>query len=168
MTSPHGSLRVFVIASLLAGASACSVTVAPVVTRDPEIACPGGITAWQLKLTDQRADRRDAEMMFRAVRDSVTRSLPGCHWVESGAPTIAIEIHRFDVRSIEGTWEANVEWSVLVSDGGGRTVTEFQSESSIARPNYRGQDNEKAALQEALTEAMRRTLTGLRGVSNVG
>lgn len=168
MPATNRSLPFFLLASLLAGAAACSVTVAPVVTRDPEVACPGGITAWQLNLTDQRAERRDAEMMFRAVRDSVTRSLPGCRWVESGAPTIAIEIHRFDVRSIEGTWEANVEWGVLVSDGAGRIVTEFQSESSVARPNYRGQDNEKAALQEALTEAMRRTLTGLRGVPNVG
>ena len=50
----------------------------------------------------------------------------------------------------------------------GRTLTEFQADSSISRPNYRAMDNEKLALQEALDEAMRRALTGLRAVSNAG
>lgn len=159
--------RLLLAAALCSAASACTVSVAPVVTRDPEVACPGGVTAWRLQISDQRAERRDSEKVVRAIRDSITRSLPGCQWVEANAPAIAIEVHRFDVRQQEGTWDANTEWSVLVQDAGGRTVTEFQSESSISRPNYRGVDNEKAALQEAVTEAMRRTLTGLRGVPNV-
>ena len=99
-----------------------------------------------------------------AIRESIAKSLPGCRWVDSEAPSIAIEIHRFSVLRQDDNWEAAIEWSVIARDGGGRTLTEFQAESLISRPNYRGVDNEKAALQEAVTEAMRRTLTGLRAV----
>jgi hypothetical protein len=159
--------RVALVVGFCCALPACTVSVAPVVARDPEIACPGGVTSWRLQISDQRAERRDSEKVVRAIRDSITRSLPGCQWGEANVPTIAIEVHRFDVRQQEDTWDANTEWSVLVYDQGGRTITEFQSESSIERPNYRGVDNEKAALQEAVTEAMRRTLTGLRGVPNV-
>ncbi|HEY6147145.1 MAG TPA: hypothetical protein VIZ69_05585, partial [Thermoanaerobaculia bacterium] len=149
-------------------AAACTVTVAPVVAKDPEIACPGGATSWRLAIADQRADRRDTEKVVRAIRESIARSLPGCQWVEGAAPEISIEIHRFDVRQQEGTWEAQVELTVIARDRGGRTLTEFQADASIARPEYRGLDNEKLALQEALADAMRRALTGLRAVSNAG
>jgi hypothetical protein len=146
----------------------CTVTVAPVVAKDPAIACPGGATSWKLVIADQRADRRDTEKVVRAIRESIARSLPGCRWVDTDAPEIAIEVHRFGVRQKEGTWEAAVELGVVARDRGGRTLTEFQADSSIARPDYRGLDNEKLALQEALNEAMRRTLAGLRAVSNAG
>jgi hypothetical protein len=149
-------------------AAGCTVTVAPVVAKDPEIACPGGATSWRLVIADQRADRRDSEKVVRAIRESIARSLPGCRWVDGAAPEISIEVHRFDVRQNEGTWEAAVELGVVARDRGGRILTEFQADSSIARPNYRGLDNEKLALQEALSEAMRRALTGLRAVSNAG
>ena len=159
--------RLAVLFFLFTGA-ACTVTVAPVVAKDPEIACPGGTTSWRLVIADQRADRRDSEKVIRAIRESIVRSLPGCQWVDAAAPEISIEVHRFDVRQNEGTWEAAIEFGVIARDRGGRTLTEFQSDSSIARPNYRGLDNEKLALQEALDEAMRRALTGLRAVSNAG
>ena len=157
----------FALLPLLAAAG-CTVTVAPVVAKDPEIACPGGATSWRLVIADQRADRRDSEKVVRAIRESIARSLPGCRWVDTEAPEISIEVHRFDVRQNEGTWEATVELGVVARDRIGRTLTEFQADSSIARPDYRGLDNEKLALQEALSEAMRRALAGLRAVPNAG
>ncbi|MEO8189679.1 MAG: hypothetical protein ABI682_05005 [Acidobacteriota bacterium] len=142
----------------------CSVTVAPVVAPDPQVACPGGLIAWRLEISDQRADRTDSAKVVKAIRESVVRSLPGCRWItDSGAPLIAIEVHRFTVKRDEN-WEAFAEWSVTARDASGRTLTEFQAESQISRPNYRGVDNEKAALQEAVDQAMRRTLAGLRSV----
>ncbi len=157
----------FILIPMLSAAG-CTVTVAPVVAKDPEIACPGGANSWRLTIADQRADRRDSEKVVRAIRESIARSLPGCQWVGTDAPEISIEVHRFDVRQQEGTWEAKVELGVVARDRGGRTLTEFQADSSIARPDYRGLDNEKLALQEALNEAMRRALAGLRAVSNAG
>ncbi|MCA1582099.1 MAG: hypothetical protein LC796_12070 [Acidobacteria bacterium] len=153
-------------AAFLAGlaTSGCSVTVAPVVAPDPQVACPGGVTAWRLEIADQRAERSDSPKVVETIRQSLVRSLPGCHWVsQAGAPLIGIELHRFSVKQ-DGNWEAAIEWSVVARDAGGRTLTEFQAESLISRPNYRGVDNEKAALQEALDQVMRRTLTGLRSV----
>ena len=153
---------------LLFLSAACTVSVAPVVAKDPEIACPGGATSWRLAISDQRADRRDSEKVVRALRESIVKSLPGCRWVDAAAPEISIEVHRFDVREAEGTWDAFVELGVIARDRSGRTLTEFQADSSISRPNDRAMDNEKLALQEALDEAMRRALTGLRAVSNAG
>ena len=147
---------------------ACSVTVAPVVARDPQVACPGGALAWRLEISDQRADRRDSAKVLATLRDSIVRSLPGCRWVEADAPAILIEIHRFDVHPDENTWEAYAEWSVIARDRQGRTLVEFQADSQVSRPNFRGVDNEKAALQQALDEAMRRTLAGLRSVPAAG
>ncbi len=147
--------------------SACAVSVAPVVSPDPTVACPGGVLAWRLEIADQRADRRDSERVVAAIRDSITKSLPGCRWVESEAPSIAIELHRFSVVRQDEIWQAFAEWSVLVRDQGGRTLTEFQADSDVQRPNYRGVDNEKAALQQAVNEAMQRTLAGLRAVPSV-
>ena len=59
-----------------------------------------------------------------------------------------------------------MEWTRVERDG--RTLTEFQAESDVQRPNYRGVDNEKAAIQQAITEAMQRTLAGLRAVPSAG
>ena len=157
-----GLVLVFLLA--FAG-SACTVTVAPVVAPDPEVACPGGLPGWRLEIADQRADRNHASNVEKTVRDSIVRSLPGCQWIagDAPAPTITIELHRFSVRK-EDNWEAAVEWGVLARDSQGRTLTEFQAESLVSRPNYRGENNEKAALQQAMNEAMRRTLVGLRAV----
>ncbi|MEP7133115.1 MAG: hypothetical protein ABI914_08105 [Acidobacteriota bacterium] len=142
----------------------CSVTVAPVVAPDPQVACPGGLTAWRLDISDQRADRADSAKVVKAIRESLVRSLPGCRWItDPGAPLIGIEVHRFSVKQ-DGNWEAFAEWSVTARDASGRTLTEFQAESQISRPNYRGVDNERAAIQEAVDQAMRRTLAGLRSV----
>lgn len=162
MHSPRFRRLVFLLA--FSATAGCSVGVAPVVAPDPQVACPGGLTGWRLDIADQRADRSDSARVVTAIRESLTRSLPGCRWIsEPGAPLIGIEVHRFSVRQ-DGNWEAFVEWSVVARDAGGRTLTEFQAESQISRPNYRGVDNEKAALQEALDQAMRRTLNGLRSV----
>jgi len=152
------------LAGLLASASACRVTVAPVVAPDPEVACPGGSGEWKLEIVDQRADRTHAANVDVAIRDSIVKSLPGCRWQTANAPTITIEVHRFRV-ALEDMWEANAEWSVIVRDRDGRTLTEFQADARVSRPNYRGVDNEKAAMQQAMAEAMRRTLAGLRSVS---
>jgi len=155
----------FAATALLSG---CSVTVAPIVARDPQIACPGGELAWRLDISDQRAERKDSAKVLATLRDSITRSLPGCRWVGADAPAISIELHRFDVHPDENTWEAYAEWSVVARDRQGRTLTEFQADSQVSRPNFRGIDNEKAALQQALDEAMRRTLAGLRSVPAAG
>lgn len=160
------SLASAFLASLLALAAACTVTVAPVVAVDPEVPCPGGTPEWRLEIVDQRADVNHANNVEVAVRNSITRSLPGCRWVTGPGPSISLELHRFTVRK-EDNWEAAVEWGVLVRDRDGRTLTEFQAESQVSRPNYRGQDNEKASLQQALDEAMRRTLVGLRNLPPV-
>lgn len=160
---PAFASAVSVLAAL--SSAACSVHVAPVVAPDPESSCIGGSPEWRLEVVDQRADRTHAANVEGAIRDSILRSLPGCRWQSSGpAPTITIEVHRFYV-ALDDLWDAAVEWSVIVRDREGRTLTEFQADSKVDRPNYRGVDNEKAAMQAAMDEAMRRTLTGLRSVS---
>lgn len=150
---------------LLLAIAGCTVHVAPVVATDPQNACPGGSPEWRLVIVDQRADRASAADVAAPIRESILRSLPGCRWAASGAPApvITIEVHRFTV-AFDDVWEAAVEWSVVARDRGGRTLTEFQAETRVTRPNYRGADNEKAALQEAMNEAMQRTLTGLRAI----
>ena len=152
----------FVLVFAVAG---CTVHVAPVVATDPENACPGGSPEWRLVVVDQRADRASAADVVAPIRDSILRSLPGCRWSGSGAPApvITIEVHRFKA-SFDEVWDAAVEWSVVARDRGGRTLTEFQADTRVTRPNYRGVDNEKAVLQEAMNEAMRRTLAGLRAI----
>jgi len=161
-------LACLVVLSAIAMPGCTTPTVKPVVAKDPEIACPGGATSWRLAISDQRADRRDSEKVQRAIRDSITRSLPGCQWVQKDAPEISIEVDRFQVRNNEDTWEAFAEFDVIARDRDGRTLTQFRAESSVARPNYRGMDNEKMALQQALEEAMQRALAGLRAVPNAG
>ena len=143
-------LACLVIFSAIVASGCTTPTVKPVVAKDPEIACPGGATSWRLAISDQRADRRDSEKVQRAIRDSIVRSLPGCQWVQKDAPEISIEVDRFQVRNNEDTWEAFAEFDVIARDRGGRTLTQFRAESSVARPKYRGVDNEKMELQQAL------------------
>lgn len=148
--------------------TSCAPSVKPVGSPDPQAACPAGRTEWKLEIADQRAERRDSERVTTLLRDSLTRSFPGCHWTSGGgADTIRLEIHRFGVRFDE-TWNAAADWTVLVADRGGRTLTEFEASAEVARPNYRGANNEREALQEAFEQALRRTLAGLRAVSSPG
>ena len=149
----------------------CSSTASlkPVSSPDPEVACPGGRIAWNLQLNDQRAQRTDSDRLLALVRDSLSRSLPGCSWAAGpNAPAIAIEIHRFKAEQKENMWDAAAEWTVSARDAAGRTLTEFQVESEITRPNYRGSNNEVEALREVFENAMKRTLAGLRAVPPAG
>jgi hypothetical protein len=143
--------------------------VKPVASPDPDNQCLGGRVNWRLQVLDQRAQRRESEQVVALVRDSLSRSLPGCRWsggADSG--TISIEIHRFGAKLDEAMWDAAADWTVSVRDAAGRTLTEFDSSSELTRPNYRNVNNERAILQEALDEAMQRTLKGLRALSPQG
>lgn len=156
---------------LLAGlALSCSTTAGlkPITARDSEVPCPGGHLIWNLEIKDQRAERLDSQRLTGLLRESLSHSFPGCQWADTArpdAPTIAIEIHSF-AAEFDGTiYDATAEWTVLARDASGRTLTEFQSEASVSRPNYRGSNNEREALREAFEQAVNRTLVGLRNVS---
>jgi hypothetical protein len=156
---------------LFAGlALSCSSTagLAPVTARDSEVPCPGGSPVWNLEIQDQRAERLDSERVVGLLRESISRSFPGCQWSSSGrrdVPTIAIEIHSFSADFDGAIFDAVAEWSVLARDASGRTLTEFQAEARVSRPNYRGSNNEKEALRTAFEQAANRTMAGLRTVS---
>lgn len=158
----------FVLVLLLA-ASCGPPGVRPVSSPDPETSCPGGVARWNLDIADQRAERKDASRMLGEIRDSLTKSFPGCRWESGGnAGTIRIEVHRFSVDFDGETWNAAVDWTVLVQDAGRRTLTQFDATEEVARPNYRGSNNEKAAMQDAFDRAFTKTLAGLRGVRSAG
>lgn len=166
----------FLLGGAAALASACGpATVRPASYADPEVTCPGGRPAWNLEILDERADPEASDKAIAAVRDGIRKSFPGCRWTSTppaGAATITIEIHRFRSRleSDAGgsSWEAAVEWSVRVVNEGGRTLTEFQANEEVSRPNYRGSDNEKESLTEAYQKALERTAKGLRAVPLLG
>lgn len=162
--------RLSVVLGALALSCSSTSGLKPAVAPDPEIACPGGRLAWNLEFADQRARRPDSERLRMLLRESLSRSFPGCQWTaaDPSAPTIRIEVHHFDVSFDAATWEAVAEWTVLVHDASGRTLTEFVSEAQVSRPNYRGLNNEREALQQAFEQAMNRTLSGLRSVSSAG
>ncbi|HEY3123184.1 MAG TPA: hypothetical protein VGK70_03900 [Thermoanaerobaculia bacterium] len=156
---------------LLAGLALCCSTTAglkPISARDSEVPCPGGRLVWNLEIQDQRAERLDSQRLMSLLRESLSHSFPGCQWADIArpdAPTIAIEIHSF-AADFDGTiYDATAEWTVLARDASGRTLTEFQAEARVSRPNYRGSNNEREALREALEQAVNRTLAGLRNVS---
>src|SRR5262249_30403470 len=148
-------------AMLLVAASCAPPAVKPVSSPDPEAACPGGAPRWSLELADGRAERSDSRTLLSGLRDSLTRSFPACRW-EAGAGPIRIDVHRFRADFDGEVWNAVADWTVLVSDGGGRTMTEFDAVEEAVRPNYRAVNNEKAALQEVFDRALQRTLSGLR------
>src|SRR5262249_24854151 len=93
---------------------------------------------------------------------------PGCRWGLSDpeAGTIAIEVHRFASRLDAGYWEAAVEWTVTARDVSGHTITQFEVNEEVTRPNYQGSDNEKESLSEAFGKAIERTSKGLSAMSN--
>ena len=143
----------------------------PVSSADSEVPCPGGRLTWNLEIKDQRAELTDSQRLVALLRESLTHSLPGCQWAGSArpdAPTISIEIHRFAADFDGAIWDAAAEWTVSARDSSGRTLTEFQADARVSRPNYRGSNNEREALRAVFEEAMTRTLTGLRSVSAAG
>jgi hypothetical protein len=166
--------RLLPILSLLAGLVAFSCgppTLPPVYEPDPGIACPGRWTAWSLEILDRRADREGSEKLVALLGDSVRKSFPGCTWSEAGTadrPVISIEIHRFAAPFHDEMFNAAAEWTVSVRGPGGQTLTEFEAEATVERPNYRGSNNEKEALRQVFGDAFRRTVAGLRSVSGGG
>src|SRR5438128_10704657 len=158
-------MRRIVLLGLAVLAAGCNSTAGLKPIGDPDSAnsCPAGRITWNLQISDQRAERDDSARLIALVRDSLSRSFPACRWaagVDSG--TISIEIHRFAAKLDGSIWDAAAEWSVSARDAAGGTLTEFESSSEVSRPNCRSVNNEQAALQQALEEAMKRTLKGLR------
>jgi hypothetical protein len=157
---------------LAALSAACGPpTLRPAAATDAMVACPGGATSWSLEILDQRANREGSEKLVALLRDSITKSFPGCAWSGPDAadrPSILIEVHRLSAPLEDNTWNGAAEWGVLVQDAGGRTLVEFEAQADVFRPNYRGVDNEKAALQQVFNEALKKTLEALRSVRSVG
>ena len=122
---------------------------------------------WGLQIADQRAERNAEERMSGSVRDGIQKSFPGCRWgtTDPDAGTIAIEVHRFASHLDAGYWEAAVEWTVTARDVSGHTITEFEVNEEVTRPNYQGSDNEKESLSEAFGKAIERTSKGLSNMS---
>jgi hypothetical protein len=167
----RGSLLplVFALASLSCGGA--SQGLKPISSPDSQVPCPGGYLVWNLEISDQRAERKDSENVQKLLRDSLARSLPGCQWTSSAradAPMIRLEVHRFGAVFDGATWDAAAEWTVTALDPSGRTLTEFQADARVSRPNYRGSNNEREAIRAAFEEAVTRTLAGLRNVSSRG
>jgi ABC-type uncharacterized transport system auxiliary subunit len=154
--------------ALAALSAACGpASVRPTSYADPGVPCPGAQTLWNLEIVDRRAERVGADQAIGAIRDGIHKSFPGCRWAassEAGAGTISIEVHRFTSQLESGSWEAAVEWSVRATNAGGRTLTEFESNEEVSRPNYRGSDNEKESLSQAFQKALERTVKGLRAL----
>jgi len=153
-------------------ATACGSTgLSPAAYPDSTIPCPAGLGAWKLEVLDRRVRREGSEEVQSLVSESIRRSFPGCQWnteASEKAAHIVIEIHRFAATQEGNTWEAAADWSVVASDPAGRTLTEFEANEEVSRPNYRGSNNAKESLREAFDRAMRKTLAGLRAVSSGG
>src|SRR5262249_18659620 len=128
---------------LLAAISCAPATsgLKPVGASEAETACPGGRRTWNLAISDLRAERKDSERVVSLLRDSLSRSFPGCQWKspsDPATPTIAVEIHRF-AADFDGTiFDAGAEWSVIASTASGQALTQFDAEAGVSRPNYRG------------------------------
>jgi hypothetical protein len=151
-------------------ATACSSTagLVPVSYPDPSVACPGGRPGWKLEVVDRRARREGSEDVVALLGESIRRSFPGCRWdaaAPGGSGRVLVEVHRFATIQEGNSWEAAAEWTVVASDAGGRTLTEFETREEVSRPNYRGSNNARESLRLAFDSAIRRTLTGLRVLS---
>jgi hypothetical protein len=150
-------------------ATACGSTgLAPVAYPDPTVPCLAGLRSWTLEVLDRRVRRESSDGLQSLVSQSVRRSFPGCQWDSpgEGSGRVQIEVHRFAANPEGNTWEAAADWTVVASDASGRTLTEFEANEEVSRPNYRGSNNAKEALREAFDRAMRRTLAGLRAVTS--
>lgn len=153
-------------------ATACGSTegLSPVAYPDPAAPCPAGRASWKLEVLDRRVERSGSEGVVALIGDSIRRSFPGCRWDGEAQPdmgVVRIEVHRFATSPSGNTWEAAAEWTVTASDAAGATLTEFQTDEEVSRPNYRGSNNAKESLREVFDRALRRTLAGLRVVSPV-
>jgi uncharacterized lipoprotein YmbA len=161
------------LAALVLLAASCgpaSSGLKPVGAADTEAACPGGRTLWNLEINDQRADRSDSDRVRDLIRQSLARTFPGCQWTGAAisarpeAPTIAIEIHRFAADFDGSMYDAAAEWTVIARSPSGQSLTQFDAEAHVARPNYRGSNNEREALSAAFEQAVSRTAAGLRNL----
>lgn len=160
---------VFGVVAIVLFATGCASTgLNPVTYPDPSVPCPAGLRSWKLEVLDRRARREGTEGVQSLVSESIRRSFPGCQWDSAGdAGRIQIEIHRFAAGQDGNTWEAAAQWSVVASDASGRTLTEFEANEEVSRPNYRGSNNARESLREAFDRAMRRTLAGLQAVTSM-
>ena len=164
-------MRIARLAILLAAgaAAACGpARVRPVSFPNPEVSCPGGRLGWKLEIEDRRAVPEVQLKIVDSVREALQKSFPGCRWnapPDAEAGTIRIEIHRFAAVWDAGSWEAAVEWAVSTQDARGHTLTEFEANEEVSRPNYQGSDNEKEAISEAFRRAVERTARGLTALS---
>jgi hypothetical protein len=164
------TLRPALLAGLLAVAAATGCgppKVRPVSFPDPEVPCPGGRVAWNLRVLDRRADREAGQQVVDEVREGIQTSFPGCRWSaseEAGAPAITIEIYRLSSVLEDESWEAAANWAVSVTDEDGRRLLDFEANEEVSRPNYRGSPNEKESLSEAYQRALERTAGGLRNL----
>ena len=160
-----------VAVALAALSAACGpASVRPASYSDPTTPCPGGQSQWNLEIVDRRAERDGAEQMTKAIRDGIQQSFTGCRWTtspERSAGTITIEVHRFaSVRDVD--WEAAADWTVRATNAAGRTLTEFEANEEVSRPNYARADNEKESLTQVFQAALERTVKGLRVLPTIG
>lgn len=163
--------RASILLLALVAARCGSASVRPAKYTDPEVLCPGGRSAWSLEVLDRRAHRNDEARTIAAIRDGIQASFPGCRWTAGAAPgqdTITIEVHRFASRLVEGSWEAAAEWTVSARGADGRSLTAFEANEEVSRPNYRGSDNEKESLSGAFRRSLERTAKGLQSMSANG
>jgi hypothetical protein len=166
---PGKSLHSVIVALLLLAGGCASTGLTPVTYPDSSVPCPGGLRGWKLEVLDRRIRRESTEGVQSLVGESIRRSFPGCQWDSAageGAGRVQIEVHRFAASQDGNSWEAAAHWSVVASDSSGRTLTEFEANEEVSRPNYRGSNNAREALREAFDRAMRRTLAGLRAVTS--
>jgi hypothetical protein len=165
-----GAWLAFGIASLALSCGPASGGLKPVGTAEPQTACPGGRIVWNLEITDLRAERSDTSRVQDLLRQSLSRSFPGCQWASperSEAPTIAIEVHRFAADFDGSMFEAYADWSVAARSASGQVLTQFDATSQVERPNYRGSNNEREALRRAFEQSVERTAIGLRNLPEV-
>lgn len=168
-SSVAGSLAILI--ALLATSCGSTEGLTPVAYPDPSGVCPAGRTGWKLEVLDRRAERTGSEGVIALIGDSIRKSFPGCRWdaeAGEGAGTVRIELHRFATIPAGDTWDAAAEWTVSALDAAGATLTEFDANEEVSRPNYRGSNNAKESLREAFDRSLRRTLTGLRVVTSAG
>ena len=161
-------LALFLLASAISCAPASS-GLKPVGASEAQEACPGGRRAWNLSITDLRAERKDTERVVTLIRESLSKSFPGCQWSKEdpGTPTISIEVHRLASDFIDEMFEAQAQWQVSAQTASGKTLTQFEAESSVSRPNYRSSNNERESLREAFEAALKKTAVGLRNLPEV-
>lgn len=158
---------VLLVAALATGCSS-TMGLAPVAYPDSEAPCPAGRAGWKLEVLDRRAQRDSSTGVVALIGDSIRRSFPGCRWDSDAGPdagVLRIEVHRFATNPAGNTWDAAAEWTVTAEDASGARLTEFETNEEVSRPNYRGSNNALESLREVFDRALRRTLAGLRVVS---